>query len=94
MSWLVGYTIASMVGALFVVRLCEYVLGGAVGAIAGVAKTSIFVSVWTAITTASGMRSFTRAVGQLRQRNEEVSRLIGTPPEETASIERKRKEKP
>ena len=80
MSWLIGYTIASIVGALFVVRLFDYVLAGVVGTLFGVARTCLFVSVWTAITTSSGMRGFTRAVRHLRQRNKEVSILINPLP--------------
>ena len=68
MSWLLSATIASIVGAFFVVRLFEYLAAGLVGSVASTAKASLFVSVWTAITTGSGMRGFKKIVRGLRQR--------------------------
>ena len=67
MGWLISYTIASLVGALFVVRLFEYL----VSSFASIAKVGLFVGVWTAITTGLGMRSFTKMVRQLRPRKKE-----------------------
>ena len=80
MTWLIAYTIASLVGAFFVVRLFDYVLTGVVGNLVGIVRAGLFVSVWTAITTSSGMRGFTRTVRHLRQRNKEVSVLINPLP--------------
>ena len=82
MSWLIGYTIASIVGALFVVRLFDYVFGGFVGSISSIARGGVFVSAWTAITTASGMRSFTKTVRELRKNGQEVSRQINRLPKD------------
>ena len=82
MGWLIGYTIASLVGAFFVVRLFEYALAGVAGGLAGVAKASLFVSVWTAITTGTGMRAFSKTVRGLRQGNKEVSKRLYHPPKD------------
>lgn len=80
MTWLIAYTIASLVGAFFVVRLFDYILAGVIGGLVGIARTLLFTSVWTAITTGLGMRGFTRTVRHLRQRNKEVSVLINPLP--------------
>ena len=82
MSWLISYTIASIVGALFVVRLFDYVVGGFAGHISSIVRGGLFVSVWTAITTASGMRSFTKTVRGLRKSGQEVSGLINPLPKD------------
>ena len=76
MSWLIGYTIASIVGAVFVVRLFDYVFGGFVSTISSIARGSLFVSVWTAITTALGMHDFSKTERKLRRSSEEVSRRV------------------
>lgn len=68
MGWLVGYVIASMVGAFVAVRIFDHIFSGVTGSIAGVARASLFVGVWTAITAGSGMRAFTRRMRQLRQK--------------------------
>lgn len=67
MSWLVGYTLASMVAAFVAVRLFDYLLSGVTGGIVHAARASLFAGVWTAVTTGSGMRGFTQRVRQLRQ---------------------------
>mgnify|MGYP001610753107 CR=1 FL=1 len=68
MRWLVGYVIASMVGSFLIVRIVEYLFGGVVhGMAAGIAKASLFVTTWTAITAGLGMHAFTTRVGQLRR---------------------------
>ena len=66
LGWLVGYTIASMVGALFVVKALEWALSGVVGVV-GAVKNTLFVSTWTAIMTVSGMRAFSKKVRRLRK---------------------------
>ena len=76
MSWMIGYTLASIAGAFLVVRLFDYVLAGVVGSLVGIVRTCLFASVWTTITTSLGMRGFSRTVHHLRQRNKEVSTLI------------------
>lgn len=69
MKVLVGYTIASIVGAFLAVRIFEYIVGGAVSsARLGVAKATIFVTTWTAITAGSGMRDFSKRVRSIREK--------------------------
>ena len=79
MGWLVGYTIASMVGALFVVRIFDYIFSGVAGGIHNTAKAGLFVGTWTAITVGSGMHDFTSRVRKLRKMNREVSSRIAPP---------------
>lgn len=67
MSWLVGYTLASMVAAFIVVRIFDHLFSGAAGGLVHAARAGIFVSTWTAITTGSGMRAFSKRARQLRQ---------------------------
>ena len=68
MRWLVGPTIASLVGAFLVVRIFEYIFGGAQGALGNAAKAGLFVTTWTTITTGSGMRDFSKRVRSLREK--------------------------
>ena len=68
MGWLLGYTIASMIGAFLVVPIFDYVAAGVTGGLGNTARLGLFVSTWTAITTGSGMRDFTDRVRQLRQK--------------------------
>ena len=79
MKWLVGSTLASLVGAFLVVRLFEYLSAGAVhGVAASTTKASLFVTTWTAISTGSGMRAFSKRVRQLRQTTMSASRWLNT----------------
>ena len=66
MGWLVGYVIASMVGAFIVVRIFEYLAAGLAGGVVGTVKLGLFVGAWTAITVGSGMHGFTKSVRALR----------------------------
>ena len=66
MSWLVGYVMASMVGAFVVVRIFDHIVAGVVGGAAGAVKLGLFVGTWTAITATSGMRAFTGRVRYVR----------------------------
>ena len=66
MGWLVGYVIASMVGAFIVVRIFEYLVAGLAGGVVGTVKLGLFVGAWTAITVGSGMHGFTKSVRELR----------------------------
>lgn len=67
LGWLIGASISSLVGAFFVVRFAQFALGSVVE-VAGSVKNTLFVGTWTAITTASGMRSFTKSIRGLRKR--------------------------
>lgn len=79
MGWLVGYTIASMVGATILVRIYDLIVGTLAGGVVSVARTGLFVGAWTAITTGMGMRDFDKRVKKLRQSNKEVSRKLDAP---------------
>lgn len=69
LGWLVGYTLASIVAALLIVRIFDYIFAGVTGNIASVARFGLFVITWTAVTWKAGMHSFTAQVRQLRQGN-------------------------
>ena len=72
MGWLINQVIASLVGAVIVVKIWELIVGGIIGPTAHAVKTSIFVSVWTAFTTVTGLRAFTELVRRLRHNNKKV----------------------
>lgn len=76
MRWLAGYTLASIVGAFLVVRIFEYLFGGAQSALGNAAKASLFVATWTTITAGSGMRDVSKRVRQLRLKTMSVSRWL------------------
>lgn len=76
MKWLVGYTLASAVAAFIVVRLFDYIFSGARDSVSNAARAGLFVSIWTAVTTGSGMRDFTAKVRQARQTNKDLGRRI------------------
>ena len=78
MRWLVGYTMASIVGAFLVVRIFEYIFGGAQSALGNAAKPGLFVATWTAITTGSGMRDVSKRVRSLREKTISASRWLNT----------------
>ena len=67
MSWLIGSTLASIVAGFLAVRIFDYIAAGAAGAVVGAAKATVFASVWTAVTTGSGMRAFSDRMRSLRQ---------------------------
>ena len=66
MNWLVGYVMASMVGAFVVMRVFDHLFAGVVGGVTSVARVVLFIGAWTAITAISGMRCVTRYVRQAR----------------------------
>lgn len=55
MAWLFRLTLASMLGAVLVVKLYDVVTGGILGPLAAAAKKSLFAGTWTAITTGLGV---------------------------------------
>jgi len=67
MGWLAGYVMASIAASIVVVRVFDYFVGEATGIAKEATRTGVFVSVWTAITTAAGMRDFTTKVRSLRR---------------------------
>ena len=82
MGWLIGQVLASMAGAVLLVRIFDVLIGGVIGGAAAAAKTGLFVSAWTAITTGFGMRSFTKTLRGLRRSNKEVSDRLNTLPKD------------
>ena len=65
MTWLVSYTLASMVAAFVAVRIFDYFVATSI--LGNLARLGLFVGTWVAVTTVSGLRSFSRGVRQLRQ---------------------------
>ena len=76
MGWLVGYMLASMVGAFFVVRIFDYIFSGVSSGIAHTARAGLFVGTWTAITVSEGMRDLSKRARRLRELDLEVSKLV------------------
>lgn len=63
MGWLVKQVLASLILAVVVVKIADLLFAG----IGGIVKGSLFVGVWTALSTGSGMRWFSKTVRGLRQ---------------------------
>lgn len=77
MGWLLGNMIASLVGALLVVRFLEHLFSWMhVGAVAGAVKAGVFVGTWTAITAGSGIRGYTKWVQRLRQKTRSLHKRV------------------
>jgi hypothetical protein len=69
MGWLVGSILASLVAAVIVVKIFDYLFAGMVGGLASTARAVLFVVTWTAVTAKAGMHGLTSQVRQLRQGN-------------------------
>ena len=67
MGWLVSYTLASIAASFIVVKIFDYIVGGASSGLASIVRAGLFVATWTAITAQVGMRGFSKHVRQLRQ---------------------------
>ena len=78
MGWLLGYTLASMAAAFIAIRIFDSLSSGVAGSLTGVARASVFVITWAAVTAQSGMRGFSRSAGRLRQSNENAKDLLDT----------------
>ena len=77
MRFLFGSTLASLVGAFLVVRLFDYMFSWLLGGIVvSTVKAGLFVTTWTAITTGSGMRSFSKRVRGLRLRTRSANKRL------------------
>lgn len=70
MGWLVRLTVASMVGAVLVVKIFETIFGGILGPALVHAKNSTFVSAWATITAALGLHDIKKGAGNLRKGSE------------------------
>ena len=56
MSWLVAPIITSIVFSILIVKVWGIVFGGVSNIFLGVAQGGLVIGMWTAITTAAGMR--------------------------------------
>ena len=68
MGWLLQYALASAAFGYLVMRVYDAIIGSIPDRVATVVRASLFVGVWTAVTTALGMRAFTKGVRALRRR--------------------------
>lgn len=69
MGWLVGPTLASFFVAFLVVKLFDHIFAGVTGSVIGIARFSLFVGTWTAVSTKGAMHGITKKVRALRQAN-------------------------
>jgi len=72
-SWLIGYTLASMAAAFITVRIFDYVVSGASD---NFARASVFITTWAAVTAQSGMRGFSKSARRLRKGNANAKSLL------------------
>jgi len=69
MGWLLGYTLGSMAASFVVVKLFDFLVGGAVDSATSAARGIVFVNTWAAVTTKSAMRDVTKTARKLRLSN-------------------------
>ena len=69
MGWLLGYTLGSMAASFVVVKLFDFLVGGAVDSATSAARGIVFVNTWAAVTAKAGMRDVTKQVIRLRLSN-------------------------
>ncbi len=67
MGWLVGYTLASIAASFIVVKIFDYIVGGASSGLVSSARVVVFCGTWTAVTAKAGMHGFSKRVRQVRQ---------------------------
>ena len=67
MRWLVSLVVTSVFGAVLVVKIVETIFGGILGPALVATKNSLFVSLWTAITTGKGLHDIKKGAGNLRK---------------------------
>jgi hypothetical protein len=82
MSWLIGYTLASLAAAFIAVRIFDYVVSGATE---NVARASVFITTWTAVTAQSGMRGFSKSAQRLRKGSANAKSLLEHSPKDDRS---------
>jgi hypothetical protein len=68
-GWLVGNVLASLVAAVIVVRIFDYIFAGVTGSVVNVARAGVFVAAWSGVTARAGMHGFASKVRQLRAGN-------------------------
>ena len=77
LGWLGSAVFMSLVGSWIVVKIYNITVHDILGPTANnVAKTSLFVSVFTGITTVTGMRAFSALVRRLRHGSQKISSHI------------------
>jgi hypothetical protein len=76
MTWLIGYTLASLAAAFIIVRIFDYIFSGVAGSLTSIPRASVFVITWAAVTAQSGMRGFSGSARQLRQSNSDAKNLL------------------
>ncbi len=69
MGWLLGYTIGSIAASYIVVRIFDFLIGGAVDSATSAARGIVFINTWAAVTTKAGMRDLTKSARKLRLKN-------------------------
>jgi len=69
MGWLLGYTLGSMAASFVVVKLFDFLVGGAVDSATSAARGIVFVNTRAAVTAKAGMRDVTKQVRRLRLSN-------------------------
>jgi len=68
-GWLLGYTFGSIAASYIVVRIFDFLIGGAVDSATSAARGIVFINTWTAITVKAGMRDLTKSARNLRLKN-------------------------
>lgn len=69
MGWLLGYTFGSIAASYIVVRIFDFLIGGAVDSATSAARGIVFINTWTAITVKAGMRDLAKSARNLRLKN-------------------------
>ena len=69
MGGLRGYTLGAMAASFVVVKLFDFLVGGAVDSATSAARGIVFVNTWAAVTAKAGMRDVTKQVRRLRLSN-------------------------
>ena len=82
MGWLVNLVVTAILSAVIIVKIFDVIFHGILGPVTSAAKTGIFVSVGTAVTTSLGMLGFRKAVRDVRQANKEVGERINLLPKD------------
>lgn len=67
MRWLISLVVTSAFGAVLIVKIVETIFGGILGPALVATKNSLFVSVWSAITTGKGLHDIKKGAGNLRK---------------------------
>ena len=69
MGWLLGYTLGSIAASFIVIRIFDFLIGGAVDSATSAARGIVFINTWAAVTAKAGMRDVTKKVRQVRVAN-------------------------